>query len=506
MAASSLSFADFPLLGPFSQASSSTGAALKAASACFLWHVITAWMALLKALAMASAHLSVAATFGADGSSLLPGTHPVSSLAQDVAPPASLQSKCLPGPGGVAIAPPAVRRSTLPRVAARRRFMGFLRWCLPRGGRPGGTDYEEPAARGLPPPARGCQYVIYSTARGLWERLRHAGNGHRAGTGQVGRRVDRLGEARRDAEDADQRSGLRGAPRRQRSRGDARRDDGPRDVVGGEGARGPLAAARGAGHAGAVRVQGARYGEARRGTWTRRAGQARRTAAAGARRQAVAPPGEGVERLVPAEAAEDVHLTGQVDRGLRDRARIEHEGDRQGADVAGGRGRTVVAGRIVAIDRGVARRAGEAVVGAAVARVGGRIADRAGLDEGLARTAARAVRVGDAPEVGIRTAHAYARVARAGLYAIVAGSAAANRVGRLPAAARAAARIVDALPARAVAVGRARVVMVGAAGAAVASRFGGRGPGHRERGPVAAHASLRRPLIRNLRRQRHADP
>src|SRR6059058_6321169 len=134
MAASSLSFADFPLLGPFSQASSSTGAALKAASACFLWHVITALTALLKALARASAHLSVAATFGADGSSLLPGTHPVSSLAQDMAPPASLQSKCLPGPGGVAIAPPAVRRSTLPKVAARRRFMGFLRWCLPRGG------------------------------------------------------------------------------------------------------------------------------------------------------------------------------------------------------------------------------------------------------------------------------------------------------------------------------------------------------------------------------------
>src|SRR5439155_15028106 len=159
MAASSLSFADFPLLGPFSQASSSTGAALKAASACFLWHVITALMALLKALAIASAHLSVAATFGADGLSLLPGTHPVSSVAHDVAPPASLQSKCLPGPGGVAIAPPAVSRSKLPRVVASRRFMGFLRWSLPRGGRPGGTGPKGPAARGLPPAARRCQWV-----------------------------------------------------------------------------------------------------------------------------------------------------------------------------------------------------------------------------------------------------------------------------------------------------------------------------------------------------------
>src|SRR5207249_10327046 len=107
-------------------------AAFTAESACFLCHVITALTALLKALAMASAHLSVAATFGADGSSLLPGTHPVSSLAQDVAPPASLQSKCLPGPGGVAIAPPALRRRTLPKVAASRRFTGFPRSCLPR--------------------------------------------------------------------------------------------------------------------------------------------------------------------------------------------------------------------------------------------------------------------------------------------------------------------------------------------------------------------------------------
>src|SRR5438876_1004441 len=81
IAALSFSCADFPLLGPVSQLSSSTGVALKAASACFLWHLITAGIALAKALAMASAHLLVAATFGAEGLSLLPGTHPVSSVA-----------------------------------------------------------------------------------------------------------------------------------------------------------------------------------------------------------------------------------------------------------------------------------------------------------------------------------------------------------------------------------------------------------------------------------------
>src|SRR5437763_483963 len=158
MAALYFSTADLCFTGSFSSHTfSSKSLPAKNWSAILMWHLITALTALLKALARASAHLSVAATFGADGSSLLPGTHPVSSLAQDMAPPASLQSKCLPGPGGVAIAPPAVRRSTLPKVAARRRFMGFLRWCLPRGGRPGGTDYKEPAARGLPPPARGSK-------------------------------------------------------------------------------------------------------------------------------------------------------------------------------------------------------------------------------------------------------------------------------------------------------------------------------------------------------------
>src|SRR5689334_25261037 len=37
------------------------------------------------------------------------GTHPSSSAAQEVVPP-SVQSKCWPGPGGVASAPPARRR------------------------------------------------------------------------------------------------------------------------------------------------------------------------------------------------------------------------------------------------------------------------------------------------------------------------------------------------------------------------------------------------------------
>src|SRR5436309_1016877 len=125
-APSSFSLADFPPAGPVSQDSSSIGAFLNAWSACFLWHLITEPIAFAKALAMVSAHFSVAATFAAPGLSLLPGTHPVSSDAQDVVPPL-LQSKCLPGPGGSAATALQAARRTQAKLATRRRFMGFLR-------------------------------------------------------------------------------------------------------------------------------------------------------------------------------------------------------------------------------------------------------------------------------------------------------------------------------------------------------------------------------------------
>ena len=126
IAASSFSLADFPPAGPVSQDSSSIGAFLNAWSACFLWHLITEPIAFAKALAMASAHFRVAATFAAEGLSLLPGTHPVSSDAQDVVPPL-LQLKCLPGPGGSAATALQAARRTQAKLATRRRFMGFLR-------------------------------------------------------------------------------------------------------------------------------------------------------------------------------------------------------------------------------------------------------------------------------------------------------------------------------------------------------------------------------------------
>src|SRR5439155_682666 len=49
----------------------------------------------------------------------------------------------------------------------------------------------------------------------------------------------------------------------------------------------------------------------------------------GAPRGPTAAAGEGVEAHVPAEATEDVRLVRQINRGLRDRARVEHEADRQ---------------------------------------------------------------------------------------------------------------------------------------------------------------------------------
>src|SRR5207249_10290142 len=86
------------------------------------WHLITARMAVPKALLSASPHFRVAAT-PPDGSSLVSGTQPVSSLAHDTPDPPSLQSKCWPGPGGAATAAPAATRKNPPMTNPRSRFM-----------------------------------------------------------------------------------------------------------------------------------------------------------------------------------------------------------------------------------------------------------------------------------------------------------------------------------------------------------------------------------------------
>src|SRR5439155_22282045 len=162
-----------------------------------------------------------------------------------------------------------------------------------------------------------------------------------------------------------------------------RLDDRSGDVARREGPRGTLPAAREAGRlrlTGAVCVPRARDRQADLpgGAPTRGAGIPR---ADGARRCATAAAGKRVESRVLAERAEHVHLVGQVDRGLRDRTGIEDEGDRQCAEARRRRRRTVVAGRIVAIDTAVARRARQGVIDAGVALVRGGAADRAGLNE-----------------------------------------------------------------------------------------------------------------------------
>src|SRR5437867_9764619 len=79
-------------------------------------------------------------------------THPPSSAAHELVPP-SLQSKCCPGPGGVANAPPAPSKKMPPIAAPRMRFMsppplGLVRWplllvlCLVRGGLPKAADMD----------------------------------------------------------------------------------------------------------------------------------------------------------------------------------------------------------------------------------------------------------------------------------------------------------------------------------------------------------------------------
>src|SRR5439155_8829059 len=123
----------------------------------------------------------------------------------------------------------------------------------------------------------------------------------------------------------------------------------------------------------------------------------------------------------------------------------------QGADAERGRRRAGVARREVAVDGGSSRRAGEAVVRAAVARVRGRLADRAWLDERPALGAgARAVGGGDAALAVVRPARARAGLAgcrhaavpvgaagRAGVRAParVVGASAAARTGARPGAA-----------------------------------------------------------------------
>src|SRR5207253_8997374 len=80
--------------------------------------LITDRMAAPKALLSPSPHFRVAAT-PPDGSSLLCGTQPVSSLAHDTPDPPSLQSKCWPWPGGAATAAPAATRKHPPMTDPR---------------------------------------------------------------------------------------------------------------------------------------------------------------------------------------------------------------------------------------------------------------------------------------------------------------------------------------------------------------------------------------------------
>src|SRR5438067_217407 len=115
--------AALPFAGSFSSHTfSSKSLAPKSESASLLWHLITDRMAAPKALLSPSPHFRVAAT-PPDGSSLLCGTQPVSSLAHDTPDPPSLQSKCWPWPGGAATAAPAATRKHPPMTDPRSRFM-----------------------------------------------------------------------------------------------------------------------------------------------------------------------------------------------------------------------------------------------------------------------------------------------------------------------------------------------------------------------------------------------
>src|SRR5439155_19421367 len=92
----------------------------------------------------------------------------------------------------------------------------------------------------------------------------------------------------------------------------AGREDGPCGIDGCERATGSLPAARETAHRGAVGVAHAGDRRAPRAS-ARVARDAHRARAAGARREAPAPPSERAEHLVPAEPAEYIRLVGQVD-------------------------------------------------------------------------------------------------------------------------------------------------------------------------------------------------
>src|SRR5262249_40355966 len=146
---------------------------------------------------------------------------------------------------------------------------------------------------------------------------------------------DRRAEARRDAEDADQRLVHGGRTGRDGAGRDTRLEDGPGGTRSGERARRALAAlleARGCGTVGVPVGRVALNGQAMVAGPALPVGRA-----VGARRQAVALAGELVGHTVPAEAAEDVRLADAgaaryVDGRLRDRAGVEHEADRERAD------------------------------------------------------------------------------------------------------------------------------------------------------------------------------
>src|SRR5262249_21215341 len=137
------------------------------------------------------------------------------------------------------------------------------------------------------------------------------------------------------------------------------------------------------------------------------------------------------------EPAEHVRLTREIDRGLRDGSRVERERDRQGADVIRRGRRAVMAGRQIPVGAAVPRGASQTVVANRVALVVH--ARRARLEERPAG-AARAIRIRDAAEVGVRAGHARAALAGTGPGAVGVGAAVrARRIRRT-----AAAGVVDA--------------------------------------------------------------
>src|SRR5439155_12667608 len=87
------------------------------------------------------------------------------------------------------------------------------------------------------------------------------------------------------------------------------------------------------------------------------------------------------------------------------RPRRQRQGDGEGADAVTRRRRAVLAGRVARVERRVRRRAGRAVLVAAVA-LAIASADRAGLDAGRAEPAPRTLRVHGAHGARVGAAHA----------------------------------------------------------------------------------------------------